>query len=69
MASELTGTLLLTVIVASLGTWFPLGYNIVSMNGPQSVIVSIASLSSTSHCEIETLLLHLVLFLLLRFLY
>ena len=34
-----TATLLLAVIVASFGTWFPLGYNIVSMNGPQTVIV------------------------------
>ena len=36
---RLTWTLLLAVVVASLGTWFPLGYNIVAMNGPQTVIV------------------------------
>ena len=39
-SGDLTATLLFAVIVTTFGTWFPMGYIIVAMNGPQTVIVN-----------------------------
>ncbi|OQV17865.1 Solute carrier family 2, facilitated glucose transporter member 2 [Hypsibius exemplaris] len=36
----LTATLLFAVLVATFGTWFPMGYIIVAMNGPQTAVVN-----------------------------
>ncbi|GAU92639.1 hypothetical protein RvY_04692 [Ramazzottius varieornatus] len=38
--SPLTATLLFAVLITSFGTWFPVGFVTVAMNGPQSVIVN-----------------------------
>ncbi|XP_055342492.1 solute carrier family 2, facilitated glucose transporter member 3-like [Paramacrobiotus metropolitanus] len=37
--SGLTRTLVLAVVTVTFGTWFPMGYSIAAMNGPQSVIL------------------------------
>ena len=38
--TSFTGSLLFTVLITSFGTWLPLGYATVAMNGPQSIIVN-----------------------------